>query len=92
VAAAEITQGKMSYDLRRLRLHGIIERIAQTHRYRLTAAAMKSALFYSRLYLRVLRPGLSILHQPTPGPHPIKQTIHTLQRQLDDYYADTIAA
>ena len=33
----------MSYDLRRLRLHGIIERIEATHRYRLTAAGMKTA-------------------------------------------------
>nr|NIP19096.1 hypothetical protein [Xanthomonadales bacterium]NIX13882.1 hypothetical protein [Xanthomonadales bacterium] len=28
--------GKMSYDLRRLRLHGLIERIEKTHRYRVT--------------------------------------------------------
>lgn len=92
VAEEKITQGKMSYDLRRLRLHGIIERIAGTHRYRLTAGGMKSALFYSRLYLRVLRPGLSILHEPNQGPHPLQQTIHKLQRQLDEYYAEKIAA
>jgi hypothetical protein len=92
VAEEEITQGKMSYDLRRLRLHGIIARIEGTHRYRLTPAGMKSALFYSRLYLRVLRPGLSILHDPRQGLHPLNQTMRKLQRQLDDYYADKIAA
>lgn len=29
---ATITRGRMTYDLRRLRLHGIIERIESTHR------------------------------------------------------------
>ena len=29
--------GRMTYDLRRLRLHGIIERIPHSHRYQLTA-------------------------------------------------------
>jgi hypothetical protein len=47
----QITQAKMSYDLRRLRLHGVIDRIEATHRYRLAAAGMKTAFLYSRLYL-----------------------------------------
>ncbi len=34
-----ITSGQMSYDLRRLRLHGLIERIPRTHRYQLTPPA-----------------------------------------------------
>lgn len=33
---AELTQGRMTYHLRRLRLHGMIERIPKSHRYRLT--------------------------------------------------------
>ena len=54
----------MSYDLRRLRLHGLIERIKGSHRYRLTPAGLKVALFYSRTYQHVIRPGLSLLHRP----------------------------
>ena len=54
----------MSYDLRRLRLHRLIERIPHSHRYRLTPAGLKVALFYSRTYQHVLRPGLSLLHSP----------------------------
>lgn len=54
----------MSYDLRRLRLHGIIERIPRSHRYRLTPAGLKVALFYSRTYHQVIRPELSLLHDP----------------------------
>jgi DNA-binding HxlR family transcriptional regulator len=87
----QITQGQMSYDLRRLRLHGIIERIESTHRYRLTASGMKTAFLYSRLYLRALRPALSHLHAQSQAPHLIQQTFHRLQRQIDDYYTDKLA-
>ena len=48
----------------RLRLHGIIARIPQTQRYRLTTFGLKTALFYSRVYQRLLRPGLSQLLDP----------------------------
>jgi len=58
----QITPGRMSYDLRRLRLHGLIERIAGSQRYRLTSQGLKTALFYSRTYARIIRPGLSLLH------------------------------
>ena len=33
-APEKITPGRMTYDLRRLRFHGLIERIPKTHRYR----------------------------------------------------------
>ena len=54
----EMTPGRLSYDLRRLRLHGIIERIEGSHRYRLTEAGLRIVLFFSRVYARLLRPGL----------------------------------
>jgi hypothetical protein len=52
----------MSYDLRRLRPHGLIARIAKSQRYRLTPFGLKTALFYSRVHQRLLRRGLSELH------------------------------
>ena len=60
----QITQGKMSYDLRRLRVHGLIERIAGTHRYSLTTLGLRTALFYSRIFIRAIRPGLSQIADP----------------------------
>ena len=51
----------MSYDLRRLCLHGLIERIDGSYRYRLTERGLKMAMFYTRVYNRILRPGLSHL-------------------------------
>ena len=52
--------GAMTYDLRRLRLHGLIERVPDSHRYRITEAGAKTAMFYARLYARALRPAASL--------------------------------
>jgi hypothetical protein len=54
--------GPMTYDLRRLRLHGLIERIPKTHRYQLTEHGLRTAMFYTRVYNRILRPGLAMLN------------------------------
>ena len=51
--------GRMTYDLRRLRLHGMIERIPHSHRYQLTPEGLRVALFFSRTYTRLLRPKLA---------------------------------
>ena len=55
---ADLTQGRMTYHLRRLRLHGMIERIPKSHRYRLTNLGLRTGLFFTRTYSRLLRPGL----------------------------------
>jgi hypothetical protein len=49
----------MTYDLRRLRLHGLIERIPKSHRYEVTPAGLRIALFFTRTYARLLRPKLA---------------------------------
>jgi len=57
--AAAISQGAITYQLRRLRLHGLIERLPNTFRYRVTSFGLRAALFFTRLYNRFLRPGLA---------------------------------
>ena len=52
--------GSMTYDLRRLRLHGLIERVPHSHRYRITPTGAQVAMFYARLYTRALRPASSL--------------------------------
>ncbi len=52
--------GSMTYDLRRLRLHSLIERVPHSHRYRITTAGARVAMFYARLYTRALRPACSL--------------------------------
>ena len=54
-----MTPGQMTYHLRRLRLHGLIERIPGTHRYQVTRLGWRTALFCTRTYNRILRPGLA---------------------------------
>jgi hypothetical protein len=58
-APETLTPGQMTYHLRRLRLHGLIERVRGTHRYRVTDSGWRTALFCTRVYNRVLRPGLA---------------------------------
>ena len=55
---ADLTPGRMTYHLRRLRLHGMIERLPNSHRYRLTDLGLRTAWFFTRTYSRILRPGL----------------------------------
>jgi hypothetical protein len=61
-----ITPGRMTYDLRRLRLHGLIARLPHTHRYRLTEEGLRTALFFTRTHARLVRPGLSHVLAPAP--------------------------
>ena len=60
---ATYSAGAMTYDLRRLRLHGLIERVPSSHRYRITPVGAQVAMFYARLYTRALRPASSLLPQ-----------------------------
>jgi hypothetical protein len=64
VPAETITPGKMTYDLRRLRTHGLIERIPGTFRYEVTDDGITRALFLTRLHDRFLRAGLAELSAP----------------------------
>ena len=52
--------GSMTYDLRRLRLHGLIDRVPHSHRYRITPTGAQVAMFYARVYTRALRPACSL--------------------------------
>ena len=60
-APADYKPGQMTYDLRRFRLHGLIERIPHSHCYQVTQKGMKISLFYTKVYGCVLRGGLSQL-------------------------------
>jgi DNA-binding HxlR family transcriptional regulator len=57
----QITPGAMTYQLRRLRLHGLIKRIPNTHRYQVTEMGFRAGLFFSKLYSRILRPGIAFI-------------------------------
>jgi hypothetical protein len=52
-----MTPGRTSYHLRRLRLHGLIVREPHSQRYRVTREGLRVAMFCTRAYSRLLRPG-----------------------------------
>ena len=79
--------GRITYDLRRLRMHGLIERIPNTHRYRITSKGLRTALFCTRLYNRSLRPGLAIIAPKPAHPQlPMAKTIRAAETALDQWY------
>jgi len=61
----DYSPNQMTYDLRRLRLHGLIERIPRTNTYVLTPDASRVALFYPQVHRRPLRP---LASPPDPPP------------------------
>ncbi len=49
------TAGRMIYDLQRLRLNGLIDRLPHTHLYALSRVGPFVALLFTRTYARLLR-------------------------------------
>lgn len=93
LAEPDITPGRMSYDLRRLRLHGLIERKRGTQRYQFTSLGLKTALFYSRTYQRVIRPGLSVLNASPPQANAkLTRAFRQFEAELSNYFAQQKAA
>ena len=78
----EYHRGRMTYDLRRLRLHGLIERIPRSHRYRLTEAGLRIALCYHRTYARVLRPVFSAAFDATRPNARVNRAIRSFDNEI----------
>jgi hypothetical protein len=55
---------QMTYDLRRLRRKGLIRRRPRSNSYALTADGVHVAIFYTKVYSRLLRPLLADDHPP----------------------------
>jgi hypothetical protein len=72
---------QMTYDLRRLRHRGMIERRLGTHRYHVTPYGVRVTFFYSKLYLRIFRPQAPALE---PFSDSIPRVVRTALLDLDD--------
>lgn len=68
----------MTYDLRQLRLAGLIHRLPHSNRYQLTPEGIQIAVFYTKVYNRLMVP-LTAADQPQAPPE-IRQTLRTLDR------------
>ena len=79
-----ITQGRMTYDLRRLRLHGMIERIPKTHRYRVTPFGLRAALFFTRAHARLYRPAVAeVMSNGPPDDASLAHQFAKLETEID---------
>ena len=83
VDPASMTAGRTTYDLRRLRLHGLVTRVPHTHRYRVTPFGLRIAMFFSRTYARLLRQGLAHTFDADALPTPIRQHFDCLDHAID---------
>ena len=80
-----MTSGQLTYDLRRLRIHGLICRIPHSFRYQVTTAGIRQALFLTRLTQRFLLPGLAELTDPSPPVSPrLRAAARAYEASLDD--------
>ena len=73
----------MSYDLRRLRLHGLIGRRPHTNRYDITDLGLQVALWYTRTHNRLVAPVLADITSDQPTP--IRSAYDQLCRAIDDH-------
>jgi hypothetical protein len=84
--ADEISAGQVSYDLRRLRAHGLIDRISGSHRYQTSDRGLHHAILITHIDTRLLQPGLAQLTDPAPpAPTPLRSAARTYERALDDF-------
>jgi hypothetical protein len=83
------TSAQMTYDLRRLRLKGLLHRIPKSHRYTATTYGLKVAFFYAKLYLRILRPNWpALLPDDDHLPRPLRAVLEQLDREIEHLYRD----
>jgi hypothetical protein len=74
----------MTYDLRRLRLKGLIYRPPKTNRYFVTPYGWKVARLFSRLDGRVFRPAMAMFTASDALlPFPLRQSLDRVDLELD---------
>jgi hypothetical protein len=81
----DITAGQTTYDLRRLRAHGLIERVPRTRRYTVTNTGLQHALLFTHAHDHLLRAGLAQVTDPSP---PRSSPLHTAARAYQAAFDD----
>ena len=77
------TTTQMTYDLRRLRLHGLIARFPRSNTYMLTPQGLRVALFYTKVHDRLLAPLLAA--DTPPAPLPLRRALRVIDHTVDSY-------
>jgi hypothetical protein len=84
------TRSRMTYDLRRLRLKGLLHRLPKKNRYVLTSLGRRLALFFTKTYVRILGPGSTRL-DPTMALDPsddLAMSFHRFEQALDQLISE----
>lgn len=80
------TQGRLTYQLRRLRLHGLIEHVAKSNRYTVTERGLQVAMWFSRCHSRLFRPALGvILPKDFPNDDALRRAFKKYEIEVDRY-------
>jgi hypothetical protein len=78
-----------TYDLRRLRRKGLIEKIPRSQRYRLTSFGRRVAVLFTKAYGRLLAPGLAVLdphlHETVARRSALATEWRRFERTLEDF-------
>ena len=91
VEEAEYRSTQMSYDLRRLRLKGLITRQPGTQRYTVTPYGLNLAAMLTRLHQRVLRPAwaaVDALPEANDPPPRLRAALRELQASISELCDD----
>jgi hypothetical protein len=89
LAPGALAPGRVTYDLRRLRLHGLIERQPKRHRYRVTDAGLRLALFLPRVWARTIRPGLAtVMPDSAVNDGALRRAFERLEQVMDEWCAE----
>jgi hypothetical protein len=80
-----MTAGQATYDLRRLRTHGLIYRIPHTNRYLPTTDGLRAALVFTQTHTRLLHPALAAASNPLADFPRLHRQLSQLQSALDDH-------
>src|SRR5215468_2034976 len=90
VTTEQYTASQMTYDLRRLRLKGLIFRPPRTNRYFVTPYGWKVARLFSRLEARVFRPAMAMFtDNDAVLPFPLRQALDRVDAQMDQLIYET---
>jgi len=82
-----VTAGQITYDLRRLKSHGLIQKIPRSNRYQVTDQGLSDSMFLSAVHDRLLPTGLSDLHTPLPAP--IRTATRNYRQAIEDLTCTT---
>jgi hypothetical protein len=90
------TSRQATYDLRRLKRKGLIERLPGHHRYQLTPRGRRVAVLFTKTYGRVLAPGLAALDPRLPpellSRSPLAIAWRHFDRALEAFVSEALTA